>query len=103
MCPRPHNRYLQRLFALLLLGAVLWSSSVAATAMAMGCCTERQACCTLGTTLNCASCVSPLSAPSAQVSPRAPSQAPIITILYLPQAVCERSADIWRPPKPLAA
>ena len=100
-----HNlqRLMQHCVLAWLLGTVLWSSSVAVAAAAMGCCDQPQACCTVGSALSCATCVPPLSAPSSPPSVLPPSAVVNARSLYPTQAVPLACADIWRPPKTAAA
>jgi hypothetical protein len=97
------QRLLQRVVAAWLLGAVLWSSSVAVAATVMGCCEQQQACCTLGlgpgSQASCATCVPPLSAAYAQPPQPAPEHAARAASPYLVAVEPFISSDIWRPPK----
>jgi hypothetical protein len=97
------QRLLQCVVASWLLGAVLWSSSVAVAATVMGCCEQQQACCSLGLGLgsqsSCATCVPPLSAASAQAPQPAPVHAARAASPYLVVVEPLLISDIWRPPK----
>lgn len=97
------QRLLQRAVVAWLLGAVLWSSSVAVAAAVMGCCDQPQACCSMGPSASsgsgCTTCVPPLSA--ASVAPKAPEfvHPALANSPYSVGTITFYSADIWRPPK----
>jgi hypothetical protein len=97
------QRLVQRCLVAWLLGTVLWSSSVAIAAAAMGCCDQPQACCTVGVAPSCATCVPPLSAPSAQLGALPTTTTAAAVSPYPVHATPVACADIWRPPKALAA